>query len=62
MYAALFFLYTVVGSVFFQGLFHIGMNVGMQVKATIMAAVYKKVSMLSHRWWTAYFKLSFFVS
>ena len=43
LYAFLFFISTVMTSIFFHQLFHIGMTLGMRVKATLIAAIYKKV-------------------
>lgn len=44
LYAALFFVTTVMTSVFFHQLFHIGMTLGMRIKAALIAAIYKKVN------------------
>ena len=43
LFAALFFASAVMNSFFFHQLFHIGMTLGMRVKASMIAAVYKKV-------------------
>ncbi|CAH1777684.1 unnamed protein product [Owenia fusiformis] len=42
IYAAVFLVNGVVQSMFFHQLFHIGMTLGMRVKASIISAVYKK--------------------
>jgi ATP-binding cassette subfamily C (CFTR/MRP) protein 1 len=43
LFAALFFVSAVLNSFFFHQLFHIGMTLGMRVKAAVIAAVYEKV-------------------
>lgn len=43
VYTFLFFVSSVVYSCFFHQLFHIGMTLGMRVKAALIAAVYSKV-------------------
>ena len=45
LFASLFFVQAVVYSVFFHQLFHISMPLGMNIKAALIAAVYKKVRM-----------------
>lgn len=44
LYASLFFLSSVLSSFFFHQLFHIGMTTGMRLKASLIAAIYEKVS------------------
>ena len=46
LYAALFFLTSILTSFFFHMLFHIGMTLGMRVKSAVIAVVYKKVRIL----------------
>ncbi|CAD5115099.1 DgyrCDS4110 [Dimorphilus gyrociliatus] len=48
VFAASFFLYTIVYSVFFHQLFHIGMTLGMRIKSAFIAAVYKKALTMSN--------------
>ena len=43
LFASMFFVTSVVNSFFFHQLFHIGMTLGMRIKASVIAAVYKKV-------------------
>lgn len=44
LYASLFLLTSVMTSFFFHQLFHIGMTLGMRVKSSVIAVVYKKVN------------------
>ena len=48
MFAALFFVSAVINSFFFHQLFHIGMTLGMRIKAVVIAAVYEKVHGITH--------------
>ena len=43
VYAAAFFVVSIVQSVFFHQLFHISMTMGMRMKSALIAAIYKKV-------------------
>jgi hypothetical protein len=43
LYAVLFLVQSFVSSCFFHQLYHIGMTLGMQVKAAVITIVYKKV-------------------
>ena len=42
-YAVGFFVVAAVQSIFFHQLFHIGMTLGMRIKASVIAAIYQKV-------------------
>ena len=44
VFASMFFLTAVVNSFFLHQLHHIGMTLGMRIKASLVAAVYKKVN------------------
>ena len=44
LFASMFFVTAIVNSFFFHQLYHIGMTLGMRIKASLIAAVYKKVS------------------
>lgn len=48
IFAASFFLYTIIYSVFFHQLFHIGMTLGMRIKSAFISAVYKKALTMSN--------------
>ena len=47
MFAALFFVSAALYSFFFHQLYYIGMVLGMRIRASIIAAVYDKVTHLS---------------
>lgn len=48
MFAVLFFFTGVAQSIFFHQLFHVGMTLGMRVKAAVIASVYKKALTMSN--------------
>ncbi|ESN96295.1 hypothetical protein HELRODRAFT_163344 [Helobdella robusta] len=47
LYACLFFFNTLLYSILFQQVFHVGMNAGMRMNASIIALVYKKALTMS---------------
>ena len=45
LFAAMFFVTAITSSFFFHQVFHIGNTLGMRIKASLIAAVYKKVNL-----------------
>jgi len=45
LFASMFFVTALINSFFFHQLYHIGMTLGMRIKASLIAAVYKKVNL-----------------
>ena len=45
LFASMFFVTAIVNSFFFHQVFHIGITLGMRIKASLIAAVYKKVNL-----------------